>query len=428
MCLDCGSHWARSNRVQLWISLACMNAFVLVLPWFAPVQTAVLPAFLGGHFPFLSVCLVATFLFHLVTLPSEVWRLLGPVAVLSEVPSLLGVRWPGWSPPFGCGLALSATLLRLALALRAHGPERERHWRALADALVPPTFFAATVGLLGLASYLAPFTRDLEIQRIGGVLGPWPPIIVARWFEGVSPMRVLCQAIYVLLPVELAVVHGLSFRQRPDAHPTLLIAFVLIPLIGYPLYLALPMVGPREAWHCLNAKLAFPPGAVPDVATLLLKPEAAVARNCMPSLHTAWTLAALFQARRVSRGAWCFAAVWFAGTELATLGLGEHWLIDLVVAVPFACLAYALADGAAQYRERRRALVLLGALVCAWIVALRTCSAALAPHPTLVQLAMLATPLLALAIARRLWGVADGSVAEARAFDPAQDSVAAAQL
>src|SRR6185295_8384926 len=240
-----GSLWrsarslTRSPRMRLWLVLSGIHAFVLVLPWFAPVQTAILPAFSGGHFLFFSVCLVATFLFHLVTLPSAAWRMLVPVAVLVEAPGLVVPLRPSWYPPFGCALALGATLLRLALALRTHGPQAERHWRALLDALVPPAFFAASIGLLGLATYLTPFTRDLEIQRIGGVLGPWPPIVVARWFGASSVLRSLCQALYLLLPLELAIVHGLSFRQRPEAHPTLLVAFLLIPLIGYPLYLTL---------------------------------------------------------------------------------------------------------------------------------------------------------------------------------------------
>ena len=402
----------RSPRARLWALLAATNAFALALPAFVPLKTTVLPAFLGGQFPFLSVCLAATLTFHVVTLPSRLWRVLVPIAVLAELPGSWGPLRPSWYPPFGCAFALAATLLRCALALRAAGAERQRHWRALFDALVPPTLFTATVGLLGLASYLTPFTRDLEIQRIGGVLGPWPPIVVARWFDSSSLLRLLCQLVYMLLPVELAILQGLSFRERPQAHPSLLIAFLLLPLLAYPLYVALPLVGPREAWRCLDAALAFPPAALPEFHALRLQPDALVARNCMPSLHTAWALAAWFQARRMSRGLSIFTAVWFVGTELATLGLGEHWLIDLVVAVPFTCLVYALADGAARDVKRWRALVLLGALLIAWIVALRHYGSALAGQALLVQLAMLATPLVAFVCARRLWGEREPTPAE----------------
>ena len=387
----------RSPRARLWALLAVTNAFAAALPVFVPLKTTVLPAFLGGNFPFLSVCLVATFTFHVVTLPSRVWRVLGPIALLAELPGTLGTLRPSWYLPFGCVLAFAATLVRWALTLRAVGTARQNHWRALFDALVPPTFFAATISLLGLASYLTPFTRDLEIQRIAGVLGPWPPIIVARWFESNPWLRLLCQLVYMLLPVELALIQGLSFRERPQAHPTLLIAFILLPLLAYPLYVTLPLVGPRETWHSLDPSLAFPPDALPDVHTLMLKPGELVARNCMPSLHTAWALAAWLQARRMSRGLSIFAAVWFVGTELGTLGLGEHWLIDLIVAVPFTCFVFALADGAARDRKHRPTLLLLGALVFLWLAALRHYGSTLTEYTLLVQVAMLATPVLAFA-------------------------------
>jgi hypothetical protein len=414
--------WARSlirsPRARLWALLAPANAFALALPAFVPLKLTVLPAFLGGQFPFLSVCLVATLTFHVLTLPSRVWRVLVPVALLAELPSFLGPWRPAWYPPFGCGFALAATLLRCALALRTEGPERQLHWRALFDALVPPGLFAATIALLGLASYLTPVTRDLEIQRIGAALGPWPPIVVARWFASSSVLRLACQLVYMLLPVQLAFVHGLSFRARPRAHPTLLLSFVLLPLLAYPLYVAVPLVGPRETWSYLDATLAFPPAAPPTVHALILKPAQLVARNCMPSLHTAWALAAWFQARRLSRALSIFTALWFAGTELATLGLGEHWLIDLIVAVPFTCLVFALADGAARDPRRRPALLLQGALVCAWIVVLRSYSGALAGQPLLVQLAMLATPFVALAGARKLWAEQEPSAAGAPVGGP----------
>src|SRR6185295_9438456 len=77
---------------------------------------------------------------------------------------------------------------------------------------------------------------------------------------------------------------------------------------------------------------------------------------------------------------------------------------DLIVAVPFTYLVFALADGAARERERLPALGLLGVLVVAWIAALRADSGALAGQPLLVQLAMLVTPFLAVFSARDLWG------------------------
>lgn len=55
-------------------------------------------------------------------------------------------------------------------------------------------------------------------------------------------------------------------------------------------------------------------------------------RNCMPSLHFTWALLALWYAPRWLR--WPSAVV-VALTAFATVGLGEHYIVDLVAAVPF---------------------------------------------------------------------------------------------
>jgi hypothetical protein len=89
----------------------------------------------------------------------------------------------------------------------------------------------------------------------------------------------------------------------------------------------------------------------------------------MPSLHFAWALALCFHARgagfraRLGYGAF----LWL--TALAILGLGEHYLIDLVVALPLVLVALAACTPATNtYRHRAFAagLAMLGAWL-AWL-------------------------------------------------------------
>ena len=59
--------------------------------------------------------------------------------------------------------------------------------------------------------------------------------------------------------------------------------------------------------------------------------------NAIPSGHFAWALLAFWFARRYcSPGVGRAFAIYAALTALATLGTGEHWMIDLVLSVPFA--------------------------------------------------------------------------------------------
>ena len=110
-----------------------------------------------------------------------------------------------------------------------------------------------------------------------------------------------------------------------------------------------------------------------------------IPRNAIPSLHSAWALLLFWSVRHCRQWIRHAAAVFLALTLLATLGLGEHYVIDLVVAVPFAAFVMA-----ACAREHRRAAV-LGALVMAWLAYLRFGFLLIAPAPALAWVAVLAT-------------------------------------
>ena len=82
-------------------------------------------------------------------------------------------------------------------------------------------------------------------------------------------------------------------------------------VLGSLLYLLCPAVGP--VW-------AQTPGAP---------------RNCMPSMHLTWALLLFCYSPRWLRP---FAAIFALLTALATLGLGEHYVLALVAALPFTWL------------------------------------------------------------------------------------------
>lgn len=96
--------------------------------------------------------------------------------------------------------------------------------------------------------------------------------------------------------------------QRNPMRRQLLSACVLAPVLAAVGYILCPAVGP---------------GWVKD-------PHAA--RNCMPSMHLTWALLFWWYSRGWVRKLMAF-YVWV--TVAATLGLGQHYWIDLIVAVPF---------------------------------------------------------------------------------------------
>jgi hypothetical protein len=91
-----------------------------------------------------------------------------------------------------------------------------------------------------------------------------------------------------------------------------------------------------------------------------------VPRNAIPSLHVAWCLLVVYNSWWYRSWALrTYALISLALTAAATLGLGEHYLIDLIVAAPLSV--------AIQAGVERRWIPAAGnlAIVVAWLVALR---------------------------------------------------------
>jgi hypothetical protein len=116
--------------------------------------------------------------------------------------------------------------------------------------------------------------------------------------------------------------------------------------------------------------------------------------NAMPSLHVATALLLVLYTGR-NRLLMSVALLFLAGTVAATLAF-EHYVVDLLVAVPLACFAVELADGRAI-----PAVKYLG-VVLAWLGLIRFASPWLVQHPSALRfLALLSVTLGIRAVAVR---------------------------
>jgi hypothetical protein len=88
------------------------------------------------------------------------------------------------------------------------------------------------------------------------------------------------------------------------------------------------------------------------------------ARNAIPSLHMAWVLLVWWNSRGLARWIRAIALVFVVLTVMATLGTGEHYFIDLVVAFPFSLMVQALCSYSQPFRSGpRRNAMLFGTFV-----------------------------------------------------------------
>jgi hypothetical protein len=165
----------------------------------------------------------------------------------------------------------------------------------------------------------------------------------------------------MFLPVAAAALFVASAGKREAS--VLARALLLAPAVAYLGYFLYPAAGPRYLFG------AAYPHATGLLERIPLSPGVIIPypRNCMPSLHTAWALLLVLNAGAAGR--WLrVALIGHLGlTVIGTLGLGEHYLVDLVIAVPFA-LAVQAAATMGDTRARWRIIATAGALVIAWFV------------------------------------------------------------
>jgi PAP2 superfamily len=222
-----------------------------------------------------------------------------------------------WVVQRGTGLGVA-----LLAALAVHARRSKDSALALRCAGVLPLFVAASGPLLDLTALAHPLTLDGPCLIFDQHLGQ-PSFAAGMLFWRAPVLGQLCAVIYGELPLFCALALVLD-RARSVR---ILTTFVIIGVTGYVLYHLFPVAGPRFAFSGW-------PGRVPALTESLHHAGAAppVPRNCMPSLHTAWVIYCGLQ----MRGGWrALSSLWVAGTLLATLGLGLHYAIDLIAALPF---------------------------------------------------------------------------------------------
>lgn len=261
-------------------------------------------------------------------------------------------------------------------------PEMRKVGRLLLVVVVSWLFLPIADGLMNLAGDHFLWKFDYSLYNIDKSLG-LTSFVIARHVSGWSRLFLLAvyqsllPAMYGWFAVNLERTRGKPYR--------LLVAYVVLMLAGPLLFTIVPGRGPRHAFGT-----QFPNGS-PVVPFELVKLHGWP--NAMPSVHLATALLFVLYAgkNRILQGiAWTYLVL----TILATLAF-EHYLIDLIVAVPFACFAAKAAEG------RFRASMLLLALVLAWLSAIRFAAPQLASEPYFLRVLAVSTIAVSVVVVRR---------------------------
>ncbi len=232
-----------------------------------------------------------------------------------------------------------------------------------------PLFLILAGFSLAVTSISYPKTYDIFLYAFDEHLGRQPSFLAGQLLARYGALRQLCYLGYEGLPLAMAIAFAIE-RSRPRRHmSSILPAFAVTAAGGFLLYNFYPAVGPV---HVFGAHFPYspPPSGLPPFRLVAVGDAP---RNAMPSVHVAMALLILWNSRGGPR-LWRFLAGALLGvTVLATLGFGEHYLVDLFVAVPFALLAQGLVRSDVPWRNAARiACVGMGALsVSASLIYLR---------------------------------------------------------
>jgi hypothetical protein len=369
---------------------------------------------------YFALTLIGATIIHLRVHPS--WRdallvILGSVLFASVDFRLLHFKpaMVGWLSFAG----LTSLLIMGLEAIWTKGESRKLHLLTF----VPSTLFVASEyfadDLLKWAATLHPKVYDLYLYTFDASLHLQIPFLVGRQFVLHPSLRVTALLAYIGLSIPIAFVYAGQVRRVREKALQCFAAFVIAGPMGILFYNFVPALGPA---HLLQQNFPWKPLPIEQAARIFLEPLAlAGPRNAIPSLHLAWVLLAWWYSRGLSwweRGIALFYLIFVA---LATLGTGEHYFIDLVVAVPFALFMEALLAFDLSWMDvKRMAGIAVGLLTTlAWLVSLR-----FAPHvfwstPILPWTLCAATVASSLYLERRLHRPSRQAASEPFATQPA---------
>ena len=216
--------------------------------------------------------------------------------------------------------------------------------------------------LLDITENLHPKTFDVFLYSFDSSLRVQISFLVGQLLQTNPLLRTASLAIYIGLPLPLALVYASQLRRKQEQALAVMAAFLFTGPLGILFYNVLPACGPV---HLFGAAFPWHPLATADAMRLNVVPVLMKgARNAIPSLHMAWVLLVWWNSRGLSRWIRAIAMVFVVLTVLATLGTGEHYFIDLVVAFPFSLMVQALCSYSMPFREgERRTAFLFGTFV-----------------------------------------------------------------
>lgn len=301
----------------------------------------------------------------------------------------------------GPGLLIVA-ILAIIWRLIQYSKEKQidkviRCLEVLGLALSMPVFLS-----VGALKY-GPYVYDPHLYALDSLWGVQVSFILSKFLRGWQPLSLFMTAIYVYLSLFMMLAQIEVYRENEKLgikHSTRLIPafyFLLIGILGTFCYEFLPAVGIDLycGWNC------FPNGPWPAANLNPVPIEAPLqfVRNCMPSLHLSWILAvyySLYRAKPIYKN---IALVLVVLTALSTFSVGCHYLIDLIIAIPFTMALLAIVTPDASNKIRLIGVIFGTVTVLGWLCIFKYSITSALQNSTITLTLLVITDIVALYLA-----------------------------
>ncbi len=331
-----------------------MKAFQYLLTF---VVIAGVLLWLRPHFeleqPFIAYAVGGAFLLFLASKPQKLELMAVAVVGLAFAITMTHrALLPRMLSSIAAGFGMASVASMATSALWVFPRTRQKTMLGLAPTATMIFFVGSSVHSL-LAGFFREHTFDLyayvfdssfgsEISFRAGQLihgKPWPTFAVVITYESVV---VAIAAFYAAF---------MNRRERPIWELVELLFGA--SFLGYVFYTFFPATGPGYVFP------GFPLDALPLDQIQHLKPVSIpitmhFPRNAVPSLHLTWTLLIWWNCRSLAKWAQVAAGLFVLGTAFSAMAIGEHYLFDLIVALPFALLVQSIMIRTVKITDRSR--------------------------------------------------------------------------
>jgi len=340
---------------------------IAILPIAIAFANGLLSSF--GDNPQFSFTLAGSFAIYMATRPTRrelaITILIG-FALRFEYGAIIGVK-----PYFGSELISLAGFMGIAsLIVLGYSATQNKNLSVLGAAAFFPYVTILVGFILPITSRLSPVTFDSHLLAVDATFGFQPSFVLGQLIRGRPFLRDIFTTVYYALPLPVAMLCAAAVKNEHMSEVRRLLSlFGVLSVVGFFIYAVCPATGPAYAFHeCFPMK----PPHLPDISLAPLSVPNAP-RNAMPSLHLCaallvfWNTSIMHKATRIAAG------FFLAGTAFAILALGEHYLIDIITAVPFALMFQATftKPSIRNFRWKYGAMIGSTGFVALWLIMLR---------------------------------------------------------